>query len=127
MATTATKETIQLYPDEFVESCGIIVLNVTSQQLCLVYQFTTKEYMFPKGRRNCSESRVNAAIREFREETGHTCNLVPLTFNTRAPPANEKGYTPDVPQRQVGLLDPFALTMRDGDKKLIWWYVGTLD
>ena len=121
---------IQLYADEFVESAGVIAFHLPSQRICIVYNSFKKEYLLPKGRRNCAESRANAALREVQEETGYKCKLLPIAMTTRAPPADEREFTPDVPRFQDNTSDPFALTIRDEGgrrRKLIWWYTAQVD
>jgi len=120
---------LQLYADEFVESAGAVVFK--SQQICLIHHRIKNEYLLPKGRRNCGESRIQAAIREVLEETGWHCLPIPVLMSTRGPPSQELGYTPDVAEvRETRGHDPFALTIREegGNKrKLIWWYVVKVD
>ena len=41
-------------------------------------RYTTKEFGFPKGRKNSCESCLNCAIREFQEETGFNKNDITL-------------------------------------------------
>src|SRR5271155_1732678 len=119
---------LQLYADEFVESAGAVVFK--SQQICLIHHRVKNEYLLPKGRRNCGESRIQAVIREVLEETGWHCLLFPVTMSTRAPPSQELGYTPDVAEVREVIHDPFALTIREEGgrkRKLIWWYVAKVD
>jgi 8-oxo-dGTP pyrophosphatase MutT (NUDIX family) len=123
-------DSIQLYADEFVESAGAIIFHLPSQRICIVYNSLKKEYLLPKGRRNCAESRINAALREVQEETGYKVKLLPITMSTRTPPADEQEFTPDVPRFQEHACDPFALTIREEGKrqrKLIWWYIAQVD
>jgi len=119
---------LQLYADEFVESAGAVVFK--SQQICLIHHRVKNEYLLPKGRRNCGESRIQAVIREVLEETGWHCLLFPVTMSTRAPPSQELGYTPDVAEVREAIHDPFALTIREEagrQRKFIWWYVAKVD
>jgi 8-oxo-dGTP pyrophosphatase MutT (NUDIX family) len=123
----STSPTLQLFADEFLESAGAILFSPDFSQICVVHDLRTGNVLLPKGRRNCNESRKDAAIREIREETGHQCAILPLTMSTRSPPTVEKGFTPDVPREENGLCDPFALTIREEgarSRKLIWWFVG---
>lgn len=91
-----TSPSHQLYADEFVESAGAVVFDFFKvYQICIVYNSVKNEYLLPKGRRNCTESRANAALREVREETGYTCLLSPVTMGTRAPPADELDFNHD--------------------------------
>ena len=120
----------QLYADEFLESAGAVVFHLLSHRICIVYNSFKKEYLLPKGRRNCAEARANAALREVQEETGYKCTLLPIAMTTRAPPADEQEFTPDVPRFQDSTCDPFALTIRDEGgrrRKLIWWYIAQVD
>jgi ADP-ribose pyrophosphatase YjhB (NUDIX family) len=118
--------TTQLYADEFLESCGAVTFN-HKDDICVIYNPRNKEYNLPKGRRSCNESRTRAAIREFSEETGYGCILLPVTMATRAPPdPEEHGYKSLRAVERENLVDPFALSIREegmGRKKLIWWYI----
>lgn len=122
--------TLQLFADEFLESAGAIVFNSDKTQIVILYSSSKNEYLLPKGRRNVTESRAEAALREVKEETGYTCHLVPITMKTRAPPADEKGFTPDVAVERECMSDPFALTIREEEKrkrKIIWWFVAQVE
>jgi len=122
--------TLQLYAHEFVESAGAIVFNLSTQQICLIHHRIKNEFLLPKGRRNCSESRIQPAIREVREETGWHCLPLPVTMPIRAPPTVEETYSPDIAQVRETVSDPFALTIREeegGGRKLIWWYIAKVD
>jgi len=85
------------------------------------------EYLLPKGRRNWSESRAAAAMREVQEETGYECELLDLEMQTRCPPlVEEDDNTPDVVRTAEGKGEPFMLQVRQlggGGVKLIWWYI----
>lgn len=89
--------------------------------------------MLAKGRRNCGESRHEAALREAREETGHSARLYPLAMATRAPPPDEQGLVPDEPRLYSNLMEPFMVTMRElsaengKEIKIIWWYIAELN
>jgi hypothetical protein len=51
-------------------------------------------------------------------------------MKTRAPPTDEKGFTPDVPVERECVVDPFALTIREeGPKrrKLVWWFIAAVE
>src|ERR1700724_3371954 len=87
MSTTTTV----LFSDHFLESSGVIAFN-SQNQLCLLYNPLKKEYLPPKGPRNIIESRSQAALREFTEETGWTCTILPVTMRTRATMQEEQGY-----------------------------------
>ena len=118
--------TLQLFAHEFVESAGAILFDKDMKRICLLYNREKGVYILPKGRRNCNESRPDAAVREVREETGYHCEILPLKMKTRAPPENECGQTSDSPREEDALQDPFALTIRDQGnrrRKLVWWYI----
>lgn len=96
----------------------------------MLYHRQRHEYILAEGRRNCGESRRSAALRELAEETGFSCQLLPLTMPTRAPPAIEIEQLDDEPRTFTGISEPFALQMRrlgQDDLKLIWWYVAAID
>ena len=116
---------------ELVESAGTILFDLSSRQICLVHDRRRDRWLLPKGRRNCGESRQEAALRETREETGYRCNLLEVTLSTRAPPTVESGFTPDEPRTYTGDLEPFMVMMRQlpGERnvKIIWWYVATIN
>jgi len=122
----------------FVESCGAILFDLrqpTTKKVCLTHYLAKDEWLLAKGRRNCGETRHEAALREVREETGYPCHLHPVTMPTRCPPAIEVGHTPDEARVYNGICEPFMLTVREidpqsglkGDRKLIWWYIAALD
>ncbi|KAI1295192.1 NUDIX domain-containing protein [Xylaria venustula] len=123
-----------LYPsDLFVESCGAIVFDTSTHpnKVCLLYDAKCDEWVLPKGRRNCNETRQAAAAREVREESGYGIALRPLRLPTRAPSDREPADAGDYPRVYDGLVEPFMLDVRDlgQDKgvKLVWWFVATLD
>ena len=121
---------VQMYSDEFVESAGAIVFNAQNQRILLIHHRNKNEYLLPKGRRNCGESRIQAAVREVLEESGWNCLPLPVIMYTRMPPSKEQGYTPDIAEMRETEGEPFALTIRGapgGGRKLIWWYVTKVD
>lgn len=125
--------TNQYTSEQFVESCGAILFASQNKTVCLIHYRAKDEWLLPKGRRNCGESRHEAALREVREETGYQARLHPVTMPTRAPPMDEQGHMPDKPRSYPNLTEPFMITIRqiggDGgnDIKLIWWYIAALD
>ncbi|KAI1483466.1 hypothetical protein K445DRAFT_61359 [Daldinia sp. EC12] len=131
MATTRWKST--LYPSEkFVEACGAVVFNATEpEQVLLLYYAALDEWLLPKGRRNCNESRKDAVIREVLEESGCAIRLRPVTMETRAPSDFEAADVKDVPRTYDSLTEAFMLDVRDLGKgngvKLVWWFIAELD
>lgn len=127
----STFNATQYDAEHFIESVGAIAIKVSTREVCLIHYEKRDEWLLAKGRRNAGESRHTAAVREFQEETGFACHLMPLTMTTRAPPAMEDGDTPDEPRAHCGATEPFMLTCRqlkDGkDVKLIWWYIAAID
>jgi 8-oxo-dGTP pyrophosphatase MutT (NUDIX family) len=100
--------TIQLFADEFIESAGAILFNSHKTLICMIHYSEKGEYVLPKGRRNVSESRATAALREAKEETGFSCHLLPVKMKTRAPPADEEEFMADVAVERECVMDPFA-------------------
>ncbi|KAI1405184.1 hypothetical protein F4819DRAFT_482941 [Hypoxylon fuscum] len=123
-----------LYPsDQFVEACGAVVFDTSTKpkQVLLLYCGADGEWLLPKGRRNCNESRKAAAIREVREESGCEIQLCPVTMTTRAPAEIEAADVKDEPRAYDSLTEPFMLDVRDLGKgkgvKLVWWFIAELD
>jgi 8-oxo-dGTP pyrophosphatase MutT (NUDIX family) len=131
---TSPNTTTQYTSEQFVESCGAILFDLFAQNktVCLIHYHAKNEWLLAKGRRNCGESRHDAALREVREETGYQAHLYPITMYTRAPPMDEQGHMPDKPRSYADLTEPFMVTMRQSggdvnDVKIIWWYIAALD
>ncbi|KAK1980830.1 NUDIX domain-containing protein [Colletotrichum cereale] len=122
------------YPSEaFVESCGAIAFDLSKKpaEVCLLRYLATAEWLLAKGRRNCGESRHEAALREVLEETGFRCRLLPVNMVTRAPGPDEDTDAPDAATARRAITEPFMLTTRSLDggagMKLIWWYVAAVE
>jgi 8-oxo-dGTP pyrophosphatase MutT (NUDIX family) len=117
--------------EHFVESVGAIAIKTSTREICLIHYVERDEWLLAKGRRNVGESRLEAALREIKEETGYTCRMLPLTMTARAPPAVENSDCPDEPTLHKEVCEPFMFTCRhleEGrDVKLIWWYVAAID
>ncbi|KAI0537924.1 NUDIX domain-containing protein [Xylaria digitata] len=132
MAESRWKSTLYS-SDLYVEACGAIVFDTLTHphKVCLLYHPKCDEWILPKGRRNCHESRAAAAQREVREESGYGIALRPLTLPTRAPSDHEPADVRDVPRVYNDVVEPFMLDVRDLGKekgvKLVWWFVATLD
>lgn len=127
----STFNATQYDAEHFVESVGAIAIKVSTREVCLIHYEKRDEWLLAKGRRNAGESRHAAAVREFQEETGFSCHLMPLTMTTRAPPAVEVGGTPDEPRVHHEATEPFMLAFRQlkegNNVKLIWWYIAAID
>ncbi len=132
MAASQTR-TRQYHATHFTESAGAILFRAGEQEVCLVYYTEKNEWLLAKGRRNVGESRLAAALRKVREETGFHCEALKLDMTTRAPPAVEvMPYYADEPRVHRDISEPFMLTFREindvGRLKLIWWYLAnTID
>jgi 8-oxo-dGTP pyrophosphatase MutT (NUDIX family) len=122
--------TTQYTSAQFVESCGAVLFDIPARKVCLVKYIKNNEWLLPKGRRNCGESREAAALREVLEETGYQCHLHPTTMSTRAPPTDETGDVADQVRTFPNLTEPFMVTERqlgELNVKYIWWYIAGLD
>jgi len=128
----STFVTSQYTSEEFVESCGTVLLDLSqgTGKVCLIYYRDKDEWLLPKGRRNCGETRQQAALREAREETGYPCHLHAVTMPTRCPPNDEKGHVADLPRVYRDITEPFFLTIRatgTSYAKIIFWYIAAVD
>jgi 8-oxo-dGTP pyrophosphatase MutT (NUDIX family) len=122
--------TVQLFSEEFVESAGAVIFHLPKKELCLVRVRPGGEWLLPKGRRNCGESRQQAALREAREETGYNARILTVNMSTRTPPIIEIEDYPDKPREFEHIAEPFVLTTRqlgERNQKLIWWYIASVD
>ncbi|CAI6248872.1 unnamed protein product [Periconia digitata] len=138
MATTKGKKpksaSRHITSENFVESCGAILFNLTDPQnlsVCLIRTKVHKEWLLAKGRRNYGESRNEAAIREVTEETGFRCSLFPVTMQTRATPPDAAALIADKARVFENLTEPFTCEIREYKNpkrtKIIWWYIAALD
>ncbi|KAL4999219.1 NUDIX hydrolase domain-like protein [Aspergillus recurvatus] len=129
---TSKYRTTQYTSEEFVESSGAILFDLSNktQRVCLIHYNVKDEWLLAKGRRNCGESRLEAALREAEEETGYKCRIHPVTMSTRAPQKMEADNIPDQARSYPDLSEPFMLTIRELNEngvKLIWWYITAID
>ncbi|KAK6856375.1 hypothetical protein PG995_006562 [Apiospora arundinis] len=99
------------------------------KKVCLLHYMAKDQWLLPKGRRNCRETRQAAAVREVREESGYACRLRPVTMPTRAPSVLEAADVKDFARTYPDLTEPFMLEVRDLGQgegegvKLVWWFV----
>lgn len=122
--------TAQYTSSEFLESAGAILFHLSTRRICLLHLKKRDEWLLAKGRRKCTESRADAAIREVSEETGYSCRLLQVKLGTRATPVVEAVNTTDEPRIYEGSREPFYLTSRVvGEKnlKLIWWFIAAIN
>ncbi|KAF5366292.1 hypothetical protein D9758_005790 [Tetrapyrgos nigripes] len=116
---------------EFVISAGSVLFRRSPEdpeklQICLIYQRAKKEWLLPKGRKDCGESVELTAIRETYEETGYPCELLPCLMPTRAP---EVGVNVKDAYRETRCTEPITISVRNqGDKgaKMTWWYISII-
>lgn len=124
-ADSGVGETTSL-PDDMELGSG----NGDGRKVCLLHYVKKDQWFFPKGRRNCSETRQEAAVREVREESGYACRLRPVTMPTRAPAITEAVDVQDAARTYDGLTEPFMLEVRDQGEgkgvKLVWWFIAEL-
>ncbi|KAK8103272.1 hypothetical protein PG984_016418 [Apiospora sp. TS-2023a] len=101
----------------------------SGNKVCLLHYMAEDQWLLPKGRRNCRETRQAAAVREVREESGYACRLRPVTMPTRAPSVLEAADVKDFARTYRNLTEPFMLEVRDLGQgegkgvKLVWWFV----
>ncbi|KAL8948344.1 MAG: hypothetical protein Q9222_005465 [Ikaeria aurantiellina] len=129
---TSRFESHQYTSEAFVESAGAVLIRLSTQEVCVLHPLARDEYVLAKGRRNCGESRKDAAVREIMEETGFSCRLLRLDMSTRCPPAMEAeaGDHDDKARFCTGICEPFTLQLRHlgkSDVKLIWWYIAAVN
>ncbi|GJD02739.1 NUdiX domain-containing protein [Colletotrichum higginsianum] len=98
--------TSQYSSEAFVESCGAVVFDLSKEpaKVCLLHYLALDEWYLAKGRRNCGESRHEAALREVLEETGVRCRLLPVDMPTRAPAPDDDANAPDVLRKAIDLV-----------------------
>ncbi|RJE25583.1 NUDIX domain protein [Aspergillus sclerotialis] len=125
--------TTQYTSENFVESSGAILFDLSheTKRVCLIHYIVKDEWLLAKGRRNCGESRRDAALREVEKETGYKCHIHPVTMSTRAPRATEADDVSDQARSYPDLSEPFmslfASWVKDQTQKLIWWYIAAVD
>lgn len=70
---------------EPVRAAGCVLWRKTADghlEVCLIHRPEYDDWSFPKGKLKRGESLLAAALREVREETGHTCVLGPVLATT---------------------------------------------
>lgn len=100
------RESRQYPSTQFVETAGAILLRLSKKQVCLIHYLAKSEWLLPKGRRNCGESRHQAALREAREEMGYQCQLHHVSMPTRAAPIEETADARDIPRFLPNITEP---------------------
>lgn len=127
MATSPFKTT-QYKSLDLTESAGVVLFDAKTNRICLL-RHEKSEWLLPKGRRNLSESRAEAAVREAQEETGFRCRLLPVTMFSRQPLSTDLAASPDESTIRSGIVEPFMFTVREveaGRVKVIWWFVAVV-
>jgi 8-oxo-dGTP pyrophosphatase MutT (NUDIX family) len=120
----------QYSSENVVESAGAVVFKRSTEQICLIKSVLSNEYLLAKGRRNLHETRRDAALREVLEETGYSCQILPVNMLTRNPLAIETDDRRDGPRLHEGACEFFWVQIRhitENDVKLIWWYIAEID
>jgi adenylylsulfate kinase-like enzyme len=125
---------INLFSHQFVLSAGSILIQKSTDKVCLIHQLEGKrEWLLPKGRKNVNETLLAAAVRETFEETGYHCSLMPLVMKTRATPltiTNE--HIRDISRKISDISEPLMISLREieatpTNQKIIFWYVTQID
>ena len=98
---------------------GTVTIDPTKELMLLLFYRAKSELLLPKGRKDLGESLKEAAVRETYEESGYRCYLAPHSLATAA-------LVPH-PISNAGVLhkEPIAVQqrMKDGQRKIIFWYV----
>ena len=118
----------QLSAEQFVNSAGSVLfippVGDTSLRICILHYVAKDEYLLPKGRQDLGESLLQAGMRETFEETGFTCEVLPVDMQTRSPvPGSDMK---DVPHLVQGCTEPFTVSLRHVSPtniKFIWWFI----
>lgn len=118
-------------------SCGTVTIDLARGKVLVIWNSRLKIWQLPKGRRNISESMLEAALRETYEETGYRATPLTLKIPTRASaptPAGVKKMAkdPDITEGYpstefIGACiypDPQS---RTPSLKMVYWYVATAD
>lgn len=59
-------ESEQYASEAFVESVGAVLFRMSTHEICVLHLLDRDEYILAKGRRNCGETRKDAAVREVK-------------------------------------------------------------
>ena len=118
MATTSHDNRRLDFSHHFVLSSGTVAIDSDRDLVLILYYRAKGEYLLPKGRKNVGESLQAAAERETWEESGYTCCLLQDNLPTRTPRPPRMPHT-----------EPFVVQqhLRDGIRKIIFWYVAQAD
>jgi len=71
---------------------GTILIDIKNKSIAIIYREKQKDYFFPKGRIEGSETIMECAIRETEEETKRKCIILedkPIFIEKYIPPSNE--------------------------------------
>lgn len=127
----STSQGPSLYMSEhLVESAGAVLFRLSTKEICVLRNRETNGYLLAKGKRNCGETRKQAAIREVAEETGYSCHLIALDMSVTCPPAIELEQQAGGARFYRGICEPIAVQLRplnETDIKLVSWYVAVVD
>jgi hypothetical protein len=133
MAATSTIPSPSQYPSaDFIEEAGAVLFRLSTREICTLRLLkpTGNEYIMPKGRRHCGESRQAAALRKVTDITGYACRPLPVNMDTRAPPAVGPGPSGDRVRFCDSICEPFMVQLREmpeGHVKFIWWFVAAVE
>jgi hypothetical protein len=133
MATQSTIASPSQYPSSaFIEEAGAVLFRLSTREICTLRLLkpTGNQYIVPKGRRHCGESRQAAALRKVNKLTGYDCRLLPVNMDTRAPPAAGPRDSSDRVRFCDGICEPFMMRlseMPEGHVKIVWWFVAEVE
>ena len=102
----------------FAICCGTVPIDLTTKKALLLHYRPKDEFFFAKGHKDVGESLEAASLRETEEETGYKCTLLPHREETQATQNPSSTHT-----------EPIAVQQRikDGVRKLIFWFVASGD
>lgn len=105
--------------DTFVFGSGMVSMDPFRKLVLLLFYRPKGAFLLPKGRKHVDEAFEAAAMRVTMEKTGYECQLLKQKHPTQE--AN--------PGRSLQCMAPIAVQqkLREGIRKLIFWYVAQVD
>lgn len=105
--------------DTFVLGSGMVPVDPFRKLVLLLFYRPKGAFLLPKGRKHVDEALEAAAMRVTVEKTGYECQLLKHKHPTQE--AN--------PGHSLQCMAPIAVQqkLREGIRKLIFWYVAQVD